>query len=451
MRLTLKPNVSLSAFLSCSYASLRNPLYTFFRPHLAVRLLIGPLEHADPYRCPHINTLLRLSLEWYTACRCHLKPARYLKLFRLSQLQNSILLLSIVKCVPFHSHSWTMNRLWLRISACLRSGIAMALSIFTRRRTSSLPVPPARPSKRRQTDPQPYPHYSQLPPSNYRHPEETQRPQSRERPLPVNDPYTSYQTQRPRSGGAQNPYVSHRPAVDYSQQAGQSRGQYGVDPLNSRRPSIPNYAQPVRPQEQPLMDPRNQPRRYSSMNQRSPTQEIRIHPLIKYTPHVATGHPSCSLVWDLRQSPRTIHSISSAALSSLELSQHATSVPVPTITIKCGLFPHPFPARSSQGVSIFDIIEAIYRAGRQGISSAEWEPLSERQQGRIARVFHERCRSSPDPNAEKSRGVRRTDCLGGYTRFAGLEIVPSTNAEGVCCVLTLDRVRGEARIATDSA
>jgi hypothetical protein len=182
--------------------------------------------------------------------------------------------------------------------------------------------------------------------------------------------------------------------------------------------------------------------------------EIRLHPLLLYTSYVEEGHPCCPLVWDIRKPPTGSKRLSIFAsspegfplrLTPLELSQHATTPPVSRLIIYCGIFPRPWPidARSSRGVSILDVLDAIYSVMITPIKEREWESLSRKEKHNISVAFHERCRNCPDPHMEKSSGVRREDCLCGYSRFAGMEIL-NGYAEGrgsVACVLTLDRNR----------
>lgn len=183
--------------------------------------------------------------------------------------------------------------------------------------------------------------------------------------------------------------------------------------------------------------------------------DLTLHPLLRYTSWVEEGQPCCPLVWDIRAPPTGSKRLSLYAsspsgfpirLTPLELSQHATNPPVSRLIIYCGIFPRPWPieARSSRGVSILDVLDAIYATMITPIKPREWESLSRKEKDNIAMAFHERCRQhSADPHWEKAKGVRREDCLCGYSKFAGMEIL-NGDVDGrgtVSCVLTLDRNR----------
>lgn len=168
--------------------------------------------------------------------------------------------------------------------------------------------------------------------------------------------------------------------------------------------------------------------------------EVSLHPLLQYTQPTLLGHHCCPVRWDLRQPPPSSaqHNSSRDRLSALELSQHATVPPVPTLTVTCGIFPYHWPieARNQHGVTILDVLEAIHSVVHSRLRQSEWEGLSPKQQGRVEKVFDERWNASADPLSVRANGVTRADCLLKFTMFCGL----SESLDGeYTCILTLSR------------
>jgi hypothetical protein len=87
-------------------------------------------------------------------------------------------------------------------------------------------------------------------------------------------------------------------------------------------------------------------------------------------------------------------------------------------------------------VSVLDVLLAIYTSLAKPIRQSEFLNFTPPKQARITAMFYRRCAHSPDPQEEKMRGLRRSDCLGVHTRFGGLSLEVQG---GVSCVLTLDR------------
>jgi len=155
---------------------------------------------------------------------------------------------------------------------------------------------------------------------------------------------------------------------------------------------------------------------------------------------------SCALLWDLRDPPNTaaqpvstIHRHRSPITKfQLPHSQLATTPPVTALRITCDIFPYKWriEARNQQGVTVRDVLTAIYNVAHAPLRVDEWEGLSAKQQDRIKKVWDVRWRGSTYPDRERREGVRRVDCLLHYTRFAGITMALDHDFE---CILTLSR------------
>ena len=174
-------------------------------------------------------------------------------------------------------------------------------------------------------------------------------------------------------------------------------------------------------------------------NPKKSTSDFNLHQLLRYYQHdVAPGH--CSpLLWDLRESPesarRVVHL--DETISAAQLSQHATSPPMLVLHITCDLFPDwPIEVRRPEGITIQDVLDAIYTMLQRQILHQEWDTFSNKHQARIAAVFGDRCKSAVNFDKCQSRGVLRVDCLLLHTLFAGLSISPDLED---ACILTLRR------------
>lgn len=167
-----------------------------------------------------------------------------------------------------------------------------------------------------------------------------------------------------------------------------------------------------------------------------------LHPLLRYSQHeIAPGHCT-SILWDLRESPVTARHVSylDIAIGEAELSHYATSPPLPVLDITCDLFPVPWSiqAKNDQGVTVFEVLDAIFSVIGKQIWQAEWDDFSEKHQQRVNAAFGHRCALSADPALLRSQGVLRVDCLMHHTWFGGLTV--SQEAEN-SCLLSLRRPR----------
>ncbi|KAJ6459710.1 ectomycorrhiza-regulated small secreted protein, partial [Mycena vitilis] len=158
-----------------------------------------------------------------------------------------------------------------------------------------------------------------------------------------------------------------------------------------------------------------------------------LHPLLQYSQHDGEVGQSSTLLWDLRESPRTARHVSAPdrPLSEFELSQHATSPPVFFLRVTCGIFPQDSwvsEARNWLGVTVRNVLDAISETVQKQINYPEWDKLCPKQQSRVNLVFDARWRRSANPAQVRERGVLRSDCLLQHIFFAGLSTAPDTEA-----------------------
>ncbi|KAJ7244050.1 ectomycorrhiza-regulated small secreted protein [Mycena rebaudengoi] len=166
-----------------------------------------------------------------------------------------------------------------------------------------------------------------------------------------------------------------------------------------------------------------------------------LHPLLQYSQDGRTTGHCCPLLWDLREPPNTARHVLSRdrPLSEFELSQHATTPPVFYLRITCGVFPDESwtsEARNWQGITVRNVLDAIYSTVRAQITYPEWNALSLKHQNRVNLAFDVRWRRSADPAQVREHGVLRSDCLLHHILFSGLSM--ATNSDDTC-LLTLGR------------
>ncbi|EJC99224.1 uncharacterized protein FOMMEDRAFT_148768 [Fomitiporia mediterranea MF3/22] len=132
-----------------------------------------------------------------------------------------------------------------------------------------------------------------------------------------------------------------------------------------------------------------------------------------------------ALLWDLRfpADYARLASMRDRRVPSSVAVQYATSPPVPIFRITCGIFPYrewTIEVRNSRGVTVGDVLNALYRELRHRVSNTEWTAAPRTHQARVAETFYTRCRRSADPRYEQRAGVRRIDWLLKSTVFVGL-------------------------------
>lgn len=157
--------------------------------------------------------------------------------------------------------------------------------------------------------------------------------------------------------------------------------------------------------------------------------ELALHPILQYSHCNLTEGLCCPLIWDLREPPTTARHISSPTvpISSFELTQHATAPPIQHLSIICTLLPEPWPiqANNPYGVTVQDVLQAIFTVVSTQLTHPEWDRLCQKQRDRMEKVFETRCRVSPNSMAVWEHGVIRVDCLLQHTLFGGFSVLPA--------------------------
>jgi|ERR1700722_8873939 len=170
--------------------------------------------------------------------------------------------------------------------------------------------------------------------------------------------------------------------------------------------------------------------------------QITLHPLLQYSHRDAIGSPCSPILWDIRDPPTSSVRLckNNKIITRSKLSDFATNPPVPFLTVTCGVLPYPWriESRNPRGISILDLLEAIYRVVHTRIRPDEWNHLSEKHQDRVGMVFEQRWMTSAEPWNVRGNGVSRADCLLQSTGFAGLSML-AYDQGNVSCILTLSR------------
>ncbi|KAJ7185402.1 ectomycorrhiza-regulated small secreted protein [Mycena filopes] len=166
-----------------------------------------------------------------------------------------------------------------------------------------------------------------------------------------------------------------------------------------------------------------------------------LHPLLQYSQNGGVSGQTSALVWDLRKSPSSARHISAPErpLSEFELSQHATNPPVSLLRVTCGIFPESswiIEAKNWLGVTVGNVLEAIFTTVDEQITYPEWDKLCPKQQNRVNIVFDARWRRATNSEQARARGVLRSDCLLQHVLFAGISTVPDDQETNL---LTLKR------------
>ncbi|KAJ7711901.1 hypothetical protein B0H16DRAFT_1627269 [Mycena metata] len=144
----------------------------------------------------------------------------------------------------------------------------------------------------------------------------------------------------------------------------------------------------------------------------------RAHNLVAFT-------PSPMLNYDISVHPSAI-TTHFLRVSSAGFLEPAVYPPQSTITITTPHLPWSIAVAASNGryVTVSDALNAIYRALRTNVTSAEFHGLgSQKLQRRVTEAYthrYMRLRGHRGYAEEKSQGVKRVDFLMGCTKFHGL-------------------------------
>jgi len=148
-----------------------------------------------------------------------------------------------------------------------------------------------------------------------------------------------------------------------------------------------------------------------------------IHPAID-----AAGHLSVS--WKAIASPRIHPSFLRPGAPLTIFDQAVTSPALPYLDISIPQLPWVFRVipRTHSYVTVMDLLFCLYSQLREPVTENEVaQYFHGRQFQMVIDSFHARCRGAS--KEDKSRGVRRIDCLGRQTRFAGLMHAKRANGD----------------------
>lgn len=172
------------------------------------------------------------------------------------------------------------------------------------------------------------------------------------------------------------------------------------------------------------------------------TPSVALNPVL--SPSTSSRHSVVPLNWDIRSSPRNAVFATSTVTSPSEFARPATYPPVRKLRVVSGLIPTSWRVTVSNptGVTVWDVLVAIYMALQTPLTQFEWACKSEKERARIERAYHSRCLASSNVEHSQRRGVRRIDCFLSTTVFAGLSS-PTFRHGRLEVVLTLSRHFGE--------
>ena len=172
----------------------------------------------------------------------------------------------------------------------------------------------------------------------------------------------------------------------------------------------------------------------------SRTHTVKLNPVFTSTATGERYYTPVPLQWDLRYVPSRSAQLTEGRRISPYFSQPATSPPLPKLRLICDLlFPEwEIVAHNPTGVTVEDVLNAIYETLHERLEMHEWERLSSKQRSRIEDIYHARCMASSDPERAHLGGVRRADYLITTTMFAGLTSLVKRGREWQV-VLTLSR------------
>jgi hypothetical protein len=178
-------------------------------------------------------------------------------------------------------------------------------------------------------------------------------------------------------------------------------------------------------------------------------QQVGLNPLLTSSPAGTTYFRPVPVAWDVRHVPRSAARVAGQLVSAHHLTQLATLPSVATLHIISDLLSEDWviAAANPTGVTIEDVLTAIYTGLHARLALSEWECMSLTQRARIETVFYARCEASRDFDRARYGGVGRMDCLLHTTVFAGLSSLAYRNNRWEV-VLTLSRdfgARGRAR------
>ena len=175
--------------------------------------------------------------------------------------------------------------------------------------------------------------------------------------------------------------------------------------------------------------------------------QVQLNHLLTPSPTGTARFPIVPVDWDIRYPPHRAARVAGQAVSAQHLSQLATLPGIANLRVISDLLSEDWAitAHNPTGVTIEDVLTAIYTGLHTRLTQVEWECMSPMQRTRIEEVFYARCEASRDFDRTRYGGIGRMDCLLHTTAFAGLaSLVYRNNRWEV--VLTLSRdFSGRAR------
>ncbi|KAJ3928736.1 MAG: ectomycorrhiza-regulated small secreted protein [Lentinula lateritia] len=190
-----------------------------------------------------------------------------------------------------------------------------------------------------------------------------------------------------------------------------------------------------------------------------------IHPLLFNQPFtMIDGNQNPSLLsWNIREAPSTVLVRVNMVqpprlLRSHELSAPATRPPLTHLRIYCGIMPDSdawcIETQNPSGVTVRNVLDAIYDAFKQPFSHESFNTLCPKSQTIVLNTFHARVRAAGAPDLSRAvweEGIQRGDCLMRHSWFGGL----SLSFEGRpdmenTCILSVRRIDDEANLPSPS-
>jgi len=177
--------------------------------------------------------------------------------------------------------------------------------------------------------------------------------------------------------------------------------------------------------------------------------QVQLNHLLASSPTGTAHFPPVPVDWDVRYPPHRAARVAGQVVSAQHRSQPATLPGIANLRVISDLLSEDWvvTAHNPTGVTIEDVLAAIYTGLHAPLTQFEWECMSPMQRTRVEEVFYTRCGASRDFDRTRYGGIRRVDCLLHTTVFAGLSSLVYRNNRWEV-VLTLSRdfsARGRAR------
>ncbi|KAE9399823.1 hypothetical protein BT96DRAFT_679834 [Gymnopus androsaceus JB14] len=194
---------------------------------------------------------------------------------------------------------------------------------------------------------------------------------------------------------------------------------------------------------------------------------VAINPILAHQPFTmpdGVQNPSL-LSWNIRELPSTFLRLTSAPARTLNPHELATPATQPLLTrlrIFCGIFPGSdldvqsswrIEVQNLHGVTVKDVLTAIYEAFQRPYSHEEFNALCAKTQSRVLEAYHARVHATANPRTAWEAGIRRSDCLMRHSWFGGLSMsLPvgdgTQRMQDTCCLILSLRIGEEATLVS---